>query len=72
VIILLQPQNLQREGYSQIAEKLRANVSRILQTSSPPDCNLPGSLQKAVKNLRTDDTIVILPADKGNVTVVMN
>ena len=29
---------------TQIAEKLRANVSRILQTSSPPECNLPGSL----------------------------
>ena len=25
-----------------------------------------------MKNLRTDDTIVILPADKGNATVVMN
>ena len=60
---------------SQAVEKLCelcANVSRILQTSSPLKYNLPGSLRKALKNLRMDDTIVTLPADKGNATVVMN
>ena len=70
--IIAATESTARRVDSQTAEKLRANVSRILQTSSPPQCNLPGPLRKAVKNLRTDDTIVILPADKGNATVVMN
>lgn len=37
------------------------------------DCgNLPGHLHKVVRTLRDDDSIVILSADKGNYTVVMN
>ena len=34
--------------------------------------NLSRELQKAVKNLRKDRNIVILPADKGNATVILD
>ena len=57
---------------AQTAEKLRTHMSRVIQSSTVPQCNLPGHLRKAVRDLRNDNTIVILPADKGNATVVMN
>ena len=62
------PRNLLDAGKA----NLRTSVSRILQDASPPKCNLPGSLRKAVKDLQADETIVVLPADKGSATVVMN
>lgn len=55
-----------------MAEKLRSHVSRVLQTSATPRCNLPSHLRKAVRDLKKDDTIMILPADKGNAMVVMD
>jgi len=57
---------------SRTAETLRSKISRALQTSKPPRCNLPGHLLQAVKHLRTNESIVILPADKGNATVGMD
>ena len=54
------------------AEKLRAGVSNVLQSSKAPRSNLPSHLRKATKELREDRDIVILPADKGNATVVMD
>ena len=54
------------------AEKLRVGVSAVLQSSKTPRSNLPNHLRKAVKELRSDHTIVVLPADKGNVTVVLD
>ena len=42
------------------------------QEATLPKCNLPGHLRKAVRTLRNDENIVILPADKGNSTVVMD
>ena len=58
------------------AEKLRSVISTILQSANPPPpppkSNLPSHLRQAANTLRKDQSIVILPADKGNVTVVMN
>ena len=53
------------------AEKLRTIVSNALRTTPLPRSNLPSHLQRAIRGLRDDDTIVVLLADKGNVTVVM-
>ena len=47
-------------------------MSSILSTAKPPKSNLSRQLQKAVKNLREDRDIVILPADKGNATVILD
>ena len=57
---------------SETAQLLRHRVSSILSTAKPPRSNLSGELQKAVKNLREDRNIVILPADKGNATVILD
>ena len=61
-----------RQLDSQTGENLRTHVSRVLQTSADPKCNLPGYLCRTAKELKDDDTIIIVPADKGNTTVVMS
>ena len=40
--------------------------------SKPPKDNLTSRQHKAIRDLRRDKEIVVLPADKGNVTVVMD
>ena len=54
------------------AQKLRLEVSSVLISARPPKKNLSGKLQKAIRDLRRDKDITILPADKGNATVVMD
>ena len=52
------------------AEDLRGHVCRILGCAKLPKDNLTREQRKALKELREMDAL-ILPADKGNVTVVM-
>ena len=47
-------------------------LTSTLQSASLPNSNLTPDEQKALKRLKTDENIVILPADKGRVTVVMD
>ena len=47
-------------------------MTSTLQSASLPNSNLTPDEQKALKRLKTYDNIVILPADKGRVTVVMD
>ena len=54
------------------AEQLRARVNRALVSAKLPKPNLSYRQQAALKNLRDDLSIVIIPADKGNATVVMD
>ena len=54
------------------AELLRSGVSSVLKSTKPPKNNLSSHLRRALKDLQKDETIVILPADKGNATVVMD
>jgi len=34
--------------------------------------NLSGAMRRAVKSMKHDESITILPADKGNATVIMD
>ena len=54
------------------ADKLRAGVSNVLQSTKPPKGNLPSHLHRAATELCKDRDIVILAADKGNVSVIMD
>ncbi|KAK9402181.1 hypothetical protein NXF25_010537 [Crotalus adamanteus] len=54
------------------ANKIRLEITNILCTSKPPKSNLPKEEQTALRNLKEDTSIIILPADKGNAMVVMN
>jgi hypothetical protein len=54
-------------------ESIRATVTNILKYSKPPTtCNLSRQQKLALKNLREDDSITIIPADKGKAIVVMD
>ena len=54
------------------ADTIRAKVSLTLQNSKPPKDNLYKDERKALKELQTDTSTVILPADKGRSTVILN
>ena len=54
------------------ADTIRAKVSLTLQNSKPPKDNLSKDACKALKELQSDTSIVILPADKGRSTVIIN
>ena len=54
------------------AATIRAKVSLALQQAKAPKDNLTQRERKALLNLKKDKDIVILPADKGRATVIMN
>ncbi|XP_078621335.1 uncharacterized protein LOC144887811 [Branchiostoma floridae x Branchiostoma japonicum] len=54
------------------AEALRAKVATTLKVSKPPPSNITREEQIALKDLATNQDIVILPADKGRCTVVLD
>ncbi|XP_072037413.1 uncharacterized protein [Amphiura filiformis] len=54
------------------AEELRQRVNASILSAKPPKSNLTKSEYLAVDSLKKDDSITILPADKGRCTVVLN
>ena len=50
---------------------IRSRIASTVQSASIPDNNLTKDQQQALKRLKNDNNIVILPADK-RVTVVMD
>ena len=50
----------------------RSKVSEVLKSAKPPQRNITQEEEEALKELKQDENIVILKADKGNSTVVMN
>ena len=52
------------------ADMICAKVSLTLQNSKPPKDNLSKDECKALKELQSDTSVVILPADKGRFTVI--
>ena len=54
------------------ADTIRDKVSLTIQNSKPPKDNLAKDERKALKELQSDTSIVILPADKGRSTVMLN
>uniref|UniRef100_A0A6P7H3L0 Uncharacterized protein LOC114346573 n=1 Tax=Diabrotica virgifera virgifera TaxID=50390 RepID=A0A6P7H3L0_DIAVI len=57
---------------SEDAEIVRQDVARILRNSKPLTPNISQSERKALKELQANPDLVILPADKGNATVILN
>ena len=54
------------------ADTIHAKVSLTLQKSKPPKENLSKDESKALKELHSDTSFVILPADKGRYTVILD
>jgi hypothetical protein len=49
------------------AEEVRQETVRILKASKKPRDNLSGAERRALRTLRTNADLMVLPADKGNV-----
>ena len=62
----------QRELPKSTKDDIRSRIASTLQSASLTDCNLMKDKLHALKWLKNDKDIVILPADKGRVTVVMD
>lgn len=54
------------------AESLRSEIVKIVSKSKPPRANISKAEREAIKSPAKDDSVVILPADKGRTTVVLN
>ena len=53
-------------------QELRAKVTSILKNAKPPANNINAKDRRAISDLKKDDDIIILPADKGKITVVLD
>ncbi|XP_011873071.1 PREDICTED: uncharacterized protein LOC105564909, partial [Vollenhovia emeryi] len=51
---------------------IRQQSAQILRKAKPPTQNINREERLALRSLRQNDDILILPADKGNATVVMD
>ena len=69
--IISQTEAAIRELPPDAAEEIRSECSRILQRAKPPQSNIASKERQAIKKLNRDKDILILPADKGNATVIM-
>ena len=53
------------------SDTIRAKISLTLQHSKPPKDNLSKTDHKTLKELQSDTSVVILPANKGRSTVIL-
>jgi hypothetical protein len=56
----------------EMAEEARQETVRIVKSTPPPKDNLTKTERTALKTLKDNKNLTILPADKGNATVVLN
>ena len=62
----------QRELSEPTKDNIRRRIASTIQSASLTDNNLTKDERQALKRLRNDNDILILPADKRRVTVVMD
>nr|VZI20302.1 unnamed protein product [Spirometra erinaceieuropaei] len=70
-IAALEAMLVRRETSDDMKQSVRQRVTSLLMTHRPTKC-ISQSESKAMRELRRDDSIIILPAEKGRSTVVMN
>ena len=56
----------------EVAEPARTEVIGVISKARPTPMNMLPQEFHAIKNLQKDDSIVVLPVDKGRATVVMD
>ena len=54
------------------ADELRGEVVRTIKRAKLPKSNISKGERVALQTLKKDNSIIILPADKGRATVIMN
>jgi hypothetical protein len=57
---------------TETAEEIRQEASRIIRLAKPQRTNTSKAEREALRTLRNDDSVTILPADKGNATVILS
>ena len=62
----------QRDLPEPVKDNIRSRVASTIQSTPKLDSNFTREEHRALKRLQNDEDIVILPADKGRVTVVMD
>ncbi len=72
VEIIASTESTARKLNKEDGQQLCTGVALILQKSKPPKSNISKKQHIALTNLKRNKNIVILPADKGNATVVMD
>ena len=50
---------------------VRRTANNLLQKAQPPKPNITKVMKQALKSLKEDHTIMVLPADKGHASVVL-
>ena len=60
----------QRDLSESAKDNIRSRIASTVQSASIPDNNLTKDEQQALKGLKNASNIVVLPADKGRVTVM--
>ncbi|XP_023028767.2 uncharacterized protein [Leptinotarsa decemlineata] len=63
---------LNRIDDKETQESIGQDIAHVLKNTKPPTRNKLHKEYQALKNLRENEDIIILPADKGNATVVLN
>ncbi|KAL9962577.1 hypothetical protein ACROYT_G031688 [Oculina patagonica] len=61
-----------RQLNTEQADLVRRAVNDILQQAEPPEPNITKEIRDGLKSLKEDDSIMILPADKGRASVVLD
>ncbi len=61
-----------RKVPSSEAELARINIIGALTKAKPPPSNITTEEYRAIKDLKKDNSILILPADKGRATVILD
>ena len=70
--IIAKVESATRQLDAEQADTVRRAVNNILQQAEPPEPNITKEMQGALKRLKEDESIKVLPADKGRTSVVMD
>ncbi|PNF38697.1 hypothetical protein B7P43_G17587 [Cryptotermes secundus] len=58
--------------HEETVEEIRQETVRILKNSRKPKDNLTGAERRALRSLKANEALTVLPADKGNAAVVLD
>ena len=56
----------------QTADNVRIKVTNLHRRTRPPPSNTSKEERSAIRSLRRDESVIILPANKGNASVLLN
>ena len=70
--IIVKVEAAARQHDAEHADTVRRAVNGILQQAEPPEPNITKDMRNVLKSLKEDESTVVLLADKGRASVVMD